>query len=307
MYMGSLYDWLLEDNNPEIKYRTLTELFEKPIDDSEVQAVYDLIREHKDIKKIFSKQNEKGIWDNSEYGVHTSLRYLTALAEYGMHSDKHIDKAIDYAVGFLNDKENAIGTAGYDGCSNALVLRAMVMLGYHSRSDVELLIDKYVSSQLYDGGFMCRRLFDKKPDRKSCYKASVAGLLLYGACKQKGLNFENTSHLLDYFLRRDVFYKSDKITLVVDGKAGWRYIDNFFPVESMRIGLPQIMASLSILGAGNNTGTMNAWDLLMRKRNDNGRFILEGTLSKQPCSFGKVGQENKWVTFYALLAEKYKT
>lgn len=185
-------------------------------------------------------------------------------------------------------------------------MRAIVTLGYYERSDVQMLINKYVSSQLYDGGFTCKRLLDKKPDRKSCYKASVAGLLLYVSCEQKGITFNNTNHLTDYFLNRDVFYTSDKSSLVVDGKAGWRYIDNFFPVESMRIGLPLIISSLCILGVGNHTGMKKAWDILESKKNNSGRLALEGTLSKQPCSFGKVGQENKWLTFYSVLAEKQR-
>lgn len=49
-----------------------------------------------------------------------------------------------------------------------------------------------------------------------------------------------------------------------------------------------------------------AWSLLDSKKNIDGKLTLEGTLTKQPCSFGKVGQENKWVTFYSVLAEKYR-
>ena len=45
---------------------------------------------------------------------------------------------------------------------------------------------------------------------------------------------------------------------------------------------------------------------MMSKQDENGRLKLEGTLTKQPCSFGTVGKENKWITFYALLAEKYR-
>ena len=302
---AAVVDWLLEDNNPAIKFRTMTEILNKPFNDNEAHDTYKLIWQQKDIQKMLSKQNENGIWESSDYGVHTSMRYLTALAENGLRNDKRIDNFIDFTVDFLNKKENSTGTQGYDGCSNALVLRAIIMLGYHERSDVQLLINNYIASQLYDGGFMCKRLLDKKPGRKSCYKASVAGLLLYASCKQKGIVFKNTGNLTEYFLKRDVFYTSDKSNLLADGKEGWRYIDNFFPVESMRIGLPLIVSSLSILGAGKAKGTERAWDLLMSKKSNEGKLILDGTLSKQPFSFGKVGQANKWLTFYMLLSEKY--
>lgn len=310
MVNDSMIDWLLEDNNPSIRYRTLTEILDKPLEDKEVQATYPLLWQQKAIQRILSKQDENSIWSPSDFGVHTSMRYLTALAEHGLSIDKRIDKAIEFAINDINnsyEKANAPITNSYGDCANALTLRAIVMLGYHKCADVQELLHKYASSQLNDGGFMCKRLLEKKPERKSCYKASVAALLLYASCKQKGIIFDNSNLLTEYFLKRDVFYTSDKSNLVLNGRAGWRNIDNFFPVEPMRIGLPLILSSLCLLGVGINKGMERAWDLLQNKKNCEGKLILEGTLTKQPCSFGKVAHENKWVTFYSVLAEKYKT
>jgi hypothetical protein len=107
-------------------------------------------------------------------------------------------------------------------------------------------------------------------------------------------------------LKRDIFYSSDKTSKFEEGRVGWRFVDNFFPVEPMRMGLPLIVSALSILGVGNNPAMEEAWDLLKGKEDENGRLYLEGTLTKQPCSFGKVGQANKWLTFYSILAEKYR-
>lgn len=308
MSNSSTIEWLLEDKNPSIKYRTLTEILGKPLEDEEVQATYNLIWQQKIIQKILNKLDGNGVWATSDFGGFTSLRYLTALAEHGLSCDKRIENSIEFAVNAINatyEEENAHITKSYGGCANALTLRAIVMLGYHNRSDVKELINKYISSQLYDGGFMCKRLLDKKPERKSCYKASLAALLLYASCKQKGITFDNSSLLIEYFLKRDVFYSSDKSNILANGRAGWRFIDNFFPVEPMRIGLPLIISSLCLMGAWNNNGMEKAWTFLQDKKNSEGRLILEGTLTKQPCSFGKVGQENKWLTFYSTLSDKY--
>ena len=38
---------------------------------------------------------------------------------------------------------------------------------------------------------------------------------------------------------------------------------------------------------------------------ENGKYILDGTLSKSYFPKERVGKPSKWVTFYALLAEKY--
>jgi hypothetical protein len=264
---------------------------------------------------MLARQDEGGIWDHGvqghaaqkEYGVHTSLRYLTACAEHGLSRDPRLDGAVAHAVDFLIEKEHADMRHDYSGCSNALLLRALVMLGYHDAPGVPGLLARYAASQLEDGGFICRRLLQQRLDRKSCFRASLAALLLYAECERKGISLLGDDLLVDYFVRRDVFYHSDdKETLVVGGTPGWRPIDTFFPVESMRIGLPVTMAALAILGAGRDPALDRAWALLADKRNARGWYVLEGTLAKQPCTWGTVGEENAWVTFYALLAETYR-
>jgi hypothetical protein len=307
--MNNVVDWLLEKQNPAIRYRTLTELLDTPKNDPESSLLYRSIWETKDVQKMLSRQNDAGIWEHGakEYGVHTSLRYLTAFAEYGLRQDRRLDQAAEYAVHFLREKETADLAHDYTGCGNALMLRALVMLGYHQDARVTDLVDRYAETQLSDGGFMCRRLLAQKPNRKGCYKASVAALLLYAECKCQGTLLLNTEQLVDYFLKRDVFFTTeDKTKLVLDERPGWRAIDNFFPAETMRIGLPLIVDALSVLGAGNHLALDRAWEYLESKKNERGRLVLEGTLTKQPCKFGQVGEENKWVTLYALLAERYR-
>lgn len=304
--MDSNISWLLEQKEPSIRYRTLVEILDMPQDADDVKAAYNKLLSSKKVDRILSKQNESGLWDLKPYGTHTHLRYLTALAELGYRKSPEIDNAVDTAIEFLKGKYNAEGMERYDGCSDALLLRALVMLGYNDIDDVNSMIQDYCSKQLADGGFNCKRLLDKKSDRKSCYKAAVAGLSLYGACYQKGITLQGKDKLVKYFTNRNVFYKSNTKELVVDNKAGWRSIDNFFPVEPMRVGIPIIMSSLSILGAGEHRGMKDTWQIWEDKMNEQGRMSLEGTLSKQPCSFGAVGKLNKWVTFYYELAHKYK-
>lgn len=279
----------------------MTEIQEVSVND-EVQQFYNSIWNDKQIQKMLNKQDENGLWKEKEYGSFTSLRYLTAFAEYGLQKDSRIDSYVKHAIELLEIEMQSDAS----GCANPLVLRALVMLGYHDRKDVQRLLNQFAASQLYDGGFMCKRLLYKKPNRKSCYKATLDALLLYAECKRKGIILDGTTQLANYFTKRDVFYHSDKSNFVIDTKPGWRNIDNFFPVEPLRIGLPLIASALSILGTGEDPSLQKAWNFLEEKMQPNGQFLLEGTLTKQPCTFGKPGQPNKWIAFYTLLAEKYR-
>jgi hypothetical protein len=292
-----------------IRYRVLTELREAPASDVEAVRLREATWASKDVQGMLARQDAGGIWDHAnpkEYGAHTSLRYLTACAEHGLGQDPRLDGAAAYAVRFLVQNQDAGMHADYSGCSSALLLRALVMLGYHDEPSVQELLARYAAAQLADGGFICRRLLAQRPERKSCFRAALAALLLYAECARQGVTLPGAALLVDYFLRRDVFYHAEDLAiLVVDGRPGWRAIDNFFPVEPMRIGLPVTLAALSVLGAGREPALHRAWALLSEKRDARGWYMLEGTLAKQPCRWGKVGQENDWITFYALLAGTY--
>jgi len=116
------------------------------------------------------------------------------------------------------------------GCRTPLMLKALVMMGYHERDDVLDLISRFATVQLHDGGFNCQRLLKQKPGCKSCYKAAIQGLMLYAECKRKNILPENADKLIAYFLKRDVFYSNDRTKSFKEGRSdkGWRFIDNFF-------------------------------------------------------------------------------
>jgi hypothetical protein len=300
--MNGPIEWLICDDNPAIKYRTLVDICgELP---QNCQDDYDAIWNHKSVVKLFLKQDENGLWPHVEKITNLSYEYLTVCAELGLYKNERLNNYVDFILKNIMDYANK--NDDYLGCRFPLMLRALIMMGYHERNDVINLISRYAAGQLYDGGFNCERLLKQKPARKSCYKAAVQGLLLYAECKRKNILPENADSLINYFLKRDVFYSSDMTKRFTDGKVGWRYIDNFFPAEPVRVGLPLIVYALSVLGVGNHPALSESWEMLKKKKDENGRLPLEGTLSKFPYNFGKIGKENKWMTYYALLAEKYQ-
>ena len=74
--------------------------------------------------------------------------------------------------------------------------------------------------------------------------------------------------------------------------------------ETMRVGLHNTVEALCALGCGNDARMREAWDMLESKRNTDGRFILDGTLTKSYLPKERAGKPSTWVTFYALLAQK---
>ena len=78
-----------------------------------------------------------------------------------------------------------------------------------------------------------------------------------------------------------------------------------FPIH-WRAGLLEILLALSRMGYGGHPELDRAWALLEGKRTDQGRYILDWTPAQALLPGGKRGTPSKWVTFYALLALKYR-
>lgn len=271
----NLIDWLLEDNNPAISYRTKVELLGEPADK---QPVIDWISG----KLPTDWRETKGLW---------YIYYLTAISECGLKCED---------IGFTIDKENIFGY----GCADFMYLRALIKLGI----DCDFILSDLKQNQLPDGGFLCTSKLKKfKYIPKSCVKSNYFALMVCSECKKRGIDLDITDDLLGYFWNHNIFYKtSDLSTLMMNGREGWRIIDTFHPFEPMRIGIHNIVEAFCGLGYGNDIKLQQAWDFLYSKKDIDGKYLLNSTLTKSYLPKERVGKPSKWVTFYALLAEKEK-
>lgn len=281
--MSTVLDWLLEDNNPAVQYRTKIELLDEKADK---QIVVNWINKFLPV----DWKNTNGLW--FQY-------YLTAIAECGLtHQDIQIDK--DKSLNLITNKSFGFG------CGDFMHLRALIMLGLQNESQIIDLIYILNQKQLNDGGFLCLQRLDKfKYAPKSCVKSNILALLFCSECKKRGIKLEMTDALLSYFWNHKLFYQTtDLSTLILNSREGWRTIDTFYPFEVMRVGLQNIIEAFCTLGYGTDERLKEAWNILNSKRNDENKVLLNGTLTKSYLPKEHVGQPSKWVTFYTLLAEK---
>ena len=56
MISENIIDWLLEPENPSLRYRTLVDLLDRPVNDSEVLQSKKEINEFQPVKIILSKK-----------------------------------------------------------------------------------------------------------------------------------------------------------------------------------------------------------------------------------------------------------
>jgi len=282
---NNIIDWLLESNNPAIEYRTKTELLMEKMENTKVIDW---------INKILPKdwKNTKGLW---------LTYYYNSIAECNINGKE---------VGINNnDIKNCFKNNNFKfGCADFMHIRALIKLGFENELKNIGIIDLLENRQLLDGGYLCLQKLDKYNNiPKSCVKCNNLALMFLSECKKRNINLSIEKKLIQYFWNHNLFYKSnDKSTLMINGREGWKTIDTFYPFEVMRVGIQNIIEAFCVLGYGKDKKLKKAWDIIENKKDKDGKYILEGTLSKSYLPKEKIGKPSKWVTFYTLLAKKYK-
>ncbi len=271
---------LLKDGNPAVQYRVRKELLGE-MADSAASGMWILG------KLPVDWFDAKGLW---------YIYWITALAECGLDASElpaeHVQRA-------LNEMDNGFQCS----CSDFMLLRALTMLGLYEQDAVKKAIRTMAESVLPDGGFLCfrrRKGFSYTP--KSCYKANLHALMFLSESRKRGVDVAFGQPVVDYFLNREVLYRSgDRSTPVLDSA-----LETFHPFEPMRVGIHNIVESLSALGYGNDARVQRAWEALARFRQENGWVIMSQTLTKPYLPKEKAGKPSQWVTLYAMLAEKFR-
>lgn len=282
--------WLLGEDNPAVRLRALTELLDVPRDDPRV-------RDAELAVAAWLPQAKDTAWMQEAHGLRFTYNLL-ALAECGLApADVDTSPALSR---LMNEPFDA-------GCGDAMLARALVMLGCANEPSVLTAMAGFAQNILPDGGFLClHRLKVMRYLPKSCIKADMHVLLMLAELSLRGFEVEYAGRLLNYFLRRQVFYRSDAPgVLVLNCEKGKRMTDSFFPAEAMRVGLPQLLFAFSALGAGNAPELERAWALLEDNRSADGKYLQQGAPPHSYLPRERAGKPGKWVTLYALLAKRY--
>ena len=287
---NEVINWLLEAENPGVRTRTLTEL-------CGYSANSDIVQESRMevAKSLDAVRNPSWMAMKGQILVYN----LSALAEAGL-SRRDVD--VEAVV-------NKLLSQPFDnGCGEVMAFRAMVMLGYGQDGRVIDRLSQMKDNQLPDGGWLCLHRL-KKMDRtpRSCIKVAMHGLLLASELKKRGMEINWAEGLIQYFLKRRLYYRTDHPSQLVLNLAGRRMTDVFFPSEFFHVGLPLLLEALAVLGVGNAPELEEAWVLLDKKKDAQGRIVLEGTLptNKSYLPRERVGKPTKWGTLYAYLASKH--
>jgi hypothetical protein len=315
-YIDSNIEWLLEDNNASIKYRTMTELLNFNIHSPDTKSVREKIFEQKDVKQIYSKLNENGLFSHLPkfFGNFTTFNFLDALSELGFKKDdEHINQIVDWILTpgvdkhehfmqkeFQDEHAYLLDESNIGSCRQVEFLCVLVKMGFLSDKRVMRLIDAFIDKSRLDGGYLCKwkksHIAGQIP--KSCYSATVPALKLYSLLPDSYQNSQEFRNLLDYFVSRKMIFSKVKSDEMITSTTSGFYATGTSTIFTLAF-------AMSKLGYGNIPEMNQIWAIIESKKDNNKRIILEHTENKKTVLLDGVGKPCKWLTFYSMLAEKY--
>lgn len=320
---GDPIPWLLEDDNPSVRYFTLTDLLGKKKDIPEViQAKGDILRKGL-VPDILSRQREGGYWEGQDQFYTNKYKgtvwQLIILAETGATRDDdiRIQRACEFILDHSQDR-NCYGFSIYHSaktgggrpggvipCLTGNMVYSLLRLGYLADERIQQAIRWITTYQRFDDGInqlpedgSYGRLVGVCWGKHSCHMGVVKALKALAEIPAESRSSEVNRTIeagIDYLLKHHIYKRSHDLSKIA--KPGW-----------LRLGFPlmyqddilEILEILTRLGCRDERMD-DAVQILISKQDKQGRWMLENTYNgRYQVNIEKKGDPSKWVTLQVL-------
>lgn len=322
-------DWLLEPDNPGVRYLALRDLCILPAEDAELKKARRLAHQEGSIATVLAHMEPEGYWSKAGPGYNpkyfSTVWSLTYLAQLGasISEDERIDTACNYLLDHAMDKGGQFGANGRASetidCLQGNLTWALLEMGCDDPR-LERALEWTARTVTGEG---LAPLEDRKAElRYYAYKRGpnfVCGAngnqpCAWGAVKvMLALSKIPESQRFPLFQKAiqqgiDFLFSVDPAMAVypspTTGKPNLSWWKFGFPVFYVTDVL-QIVEALGRLGMGKDPRLAQALEFVRSKADRQGHWALEYDLSGKTWSdAGEKHQPNKWVTYRALKALK---
>ncbi len=305
--------WLLEKDNPSVRYFALKYLLDRSDDDADVQVARRAIMRSEPIKKILAAQAPEGYWAKPGSAYWPSYRPTTwqvlFLAELGENGrNRQVRRGCEYLLKHAQAIHGGLSILpkaaprGVMYCHTANLTWALIALGYDDDERIGRAIDWLVSAILGEDcasstsgpGFCCAA-----NNRQPCAWGAVKALRVLANVPphwQSKRIKKTTDMTVEFLLSRDLAKADYPYTERVNGS----WFKFGFPLSYTS---DVLEASLALCEAGHahDPRLKNAIDLVLAKREADGRWVMQRSLNgKMWADIETKGQPSKWVTLRAL-------
>ena len=313
-------DWLLENDNPSVRYFTLTDILELPESDLDVSKAKDAIMNNGVVPQILAKQEKGGYWGSPEdfyirSKYHGTVWTLIVLAELGASGeDERIRQTCEFILEVSQDR--ASGAFSYQGtpknggqhsavipCLTGNMVCSLLKFGYLDDPRVQRGVDWIVTYQRFDD------MIEQAPkgwpyEREPCWGKHTCSMGIIKTLKAlaevppaaRSMSIKKTiEDGAEFFLQHYVHKRSHAPDQV--SKPGWLKFG--FPLMYQTDAL-EILGILTQLGYHDDR-MKEAVDLVISKQDEQGRWKLDSTFNGRfLVNIEQKGKPSKWVTLNAL-------
>jgi hypothetical protein len=316
-------DWLLETDNPSVRYFALTQLLDKPVNHPSVKKARREIMKTGAVPNILFRQDEGGYWGTADdFYVRAKYRgtvwQLIVLASLGADGgDSRVARACEFILNRSQDKESGgfayRGTvkgglhAGVLPCLTGNMVFSLIRFGYLDDPRIQRAVDWIVRYQRFDDAA------DKAPsgwpyEREPCWGKHTCHMGVVKALKSlaeipppsRSDSVRRTIQSgAEYLLKHRIYKRSHDLSSIA--KPAW--VKFGFPLMWSTDAL-EMLAILVRLGYRDDR-MREAVDLVISKQDEQGRWRLESTFNGRfQVNIEQKGKPSKWVTLKALTVLK---
>jgi len=326
--------WLLEEENPSVRYFTLRDLLNREESDSELKTVKRAIPKSKIITKIFSKQKTEGYWMDAESPYlpkyKSSYWQIMILGQLGLDkNDDRVRNACEYIFQFQHDeggflaetgktllreynwrisrgrklppKDQWLAEARHDqqlSCLTGNMVAALIRLGYEEDARIKKALNWLVRIQNKDGGWLCPYWKTHIKDNHGCFLGTICSLdaLSQVPKKNRTIAMKNTIKKGAEFLLMHRLYEADHHHYEVINRSWLELCFPWFFYNILR-GLDVLIR----LEYAHDQRIGDALKILLEKRGKDGKWILENSpIGRMQANIETIGKPSKWITLIAL-------
>jgi hypothetical protein len=313
-------DWLLEDDNPSVRYFTLKEILGESETNSEVKKARKAIMTTGIVPRILEKQNDDGSWGVPE-NFYVNAKYkgtvwtIITLAEVDADGqDKRIKKAAEFILARSQDKQSGgfayrSGTDGGDHervvpCLTGNMVFSLIRFGYLDDIRIQHGIEWLTKYTRFDDGIPEAPKGWPYDKHKNCYGnhtchmgvvKSLKVLAEIPVVERTDAVKETIKNGAEYLLMHRLYKSSHDPSVVA--KRFW--VNFSFPTlwKTDALEMLSVMAKLGY----RDKRMQDAIDLLVSKQDEQGRWKMEKSYnSRLLVSVEKDGKPSKWITLQAL-------
>jgi hypothetical protein len=288
--------WLLDPENPSVRYWTLVDILDRPADDAEVKEARAAIAHQSLVRELFSLQRPKGYWGDDEtkpYTAQGAVAALSLLHMLGVPPDERTAAGCDSFLKFCQNENGGFSMTkklrgGIFPCTTGEHLPFLVYFGLADDPRVRAAFAFLIEDMSADDALDCGRY-----QHQDCLWGAISAL--------------NGLAVLPAGMR------SEQSRRVVKRLAGAlldaRYDFNAEHKRWLTFGVPRAWDLLSMLkalvshGYSHDPRFASLLELALHHQDDQGRWLCGSVSRTWPIE--KRNRPSKWITLDALWVLNY--